>query len=315
MSIVQPKDAASFTTKFPLLPFAIRHEFADHPLFKLTSIVDLVKKLPRDRIEYNSGNVSVSQDPNSVLLVDLDPEEVVHRIETANAWMVLKGIEVDPAYRALLEEALMSVAHAQGHNSLEEAGFEDIQGFLFVSSANSTTPFHADGEDNFFVQIRGEKFFHVYDNRDNSIASDDAIEHVIAKHRNLPYDEKFDNKGKRYQLFGGDGVFVPYTWPHWVKTADEYSISMAITWKTKAVRWQNDLYVANSMLRSLGLPQRAPGKVPALDAVKLALFRTAAAIAAPFRQSEAIRRALRYIVLGKNANYYYRAGVKKGQHA
>jgi len=40
MSIVQPKDAASFTTKFPLLPFAIRHEFVNHPLFKLTSIAD-----------------------------------------------------------------------------------------------------------------------------------------------------------------------------------------------------------------------------------------------------------------------------------
>lgn len=85
MSIVQAKDAVSFTTKFPLLPFAIRHEFANKPLFQLTSIVDLVKKLPRDRIEYNSGKVSVSQDPNSVPLVDLDPEEVVRRIETANA--------------------------------------------------------------------------------------------------------------------------------------------------------------------------------------------------------------------------------------
>ena len=315
MSIVQPKDAASFTKKFPLLPFAIRHEFSGHPLFQLSSIVDLVKKLPRDRIEYNSGKVAIGQDPNSVPLVDMAPEEVVRRIETADAWMVLKGIEVDPAYRALLEEALLSVVRAQGHKTLDEAGFEDIQGFLFVSSANSTTPFHADGEDNFFVQIRGEKFFHVYDNRDHSIASDDAIEHVIAKHRNLPYDAKFDEKGKRYQLFGGDGVFVPYTWPHWVKTADEYSISMAITWKTSAVRRQNDLYVTNSMLRSLGLPQPAPGKVPALDAIKLALFRTAAAIVAPFRQSEAIRRALRYIVLGKNANYYYRAGAKKDQHA
>lgn len=311
MSMVQPTDSVSFTTKFPTLPFQIRHDYADSPLLTLPRIVDLVKKLPRDRIEYNSGKVAVNQDPNSVPLVDMEPEEVVRRIETANAWMVLKGIEVEPAYRELLEDALLSVARARGHRTLNEAGFEDIQGFLFVSSANSTTPFHADGEDNFFVQIHGEKFFTIYDNRDNSIASEEAIEHVIAKHRNLPFDEKFDAKATEYHLFGGDGVFLPYTWPHWVRTANEYSISMAITWKTREVRWRNDLHVANSMLRSLGLPQSAPGKRPALDLAKLAVFRTATAAVAPLRKSEMLRRALRYAVLGKNANYYYRAGAKK----
>jgi hypothetical protein len=86
---------------------------------------------------------------------------------------------------------------------------------------------------------------------------------------------------------------------------------MAITWKTREVRWRNDLHVANPMLRSLGLPQSAPGKRPALDLAKLAVFRTATAAVSPLRKSEMLRRALRYAVLGTNANYYYRAGAKK----
>jgi hypothetical protein len=311
MSIIAPKQEMSFTAQFPLETFGIKHGFGDHPLFKLPAILELVKRLPGDRIEYNSGKAEVNQDPNATPLVDLDPEEIVRKIETAGAWMVLKGIEAAPEYNKLLEEALMSVAKARGFASLDDAGFESIQGFLFVSSPNSTTPFHADAEDNFFVQIHGEKFFHVYDNRDYSIASDEALEGTIAKHRNLAYDPKFDAKAISYHLFPGDGLFLPYQWPHWVKTAGSYSISMAITWKTAEVRRRNELVVANSMLRSFGLPQPAPGQIPALDTIKVAAFRTASAAVAPLRRSEGVRRALRRIVLGKSANYYYRDKKKE----
>ncbi|MDH8045780.1 hypothetical protein QIG18_27645, partial [Klebsiella pneumoniae] len=75
--------------------------------------------------------------------------------QTAGAWMVLKRIEKTPEYRQLLEDALTSVARARGFKSIEDAGFSQIEGFLFVSSPNSTTPFHMDAEDNFFVQIHG----------------------------------------------------------------------------------------------------------------------------------------------------------------
>jgi hypothetical protein len=79
---------------------------------------------------------------------------------------------------------------------------------------------------------------------------------------------------------------------------------MAITWKTEEVRRLNDLHRFNSMLRGLGMPQAAPGKRPALDNVKLGLYRTAAAIVEPLRGSETMRRVIRRIALGKNANYY-----------
>ena len=186
-------------------------------------------------------------------MVELAPDEIIRRIETCDAWMVLKHVESDPAYRALLEEALMTVARAQGHASLEDAGYSDIQGFIFVSSPHSTTPFHADNEDNFFVQIHGDKFFHVFDNTDRSIASEEMLEDVVVKHRNLTYDPLFDVKATHYHLKPGDGIFVPYQWPHYVQTSDTYSISLAMTWKTEEVRRRNDIFVVNSMLRGLGM--------------------------------------------------------------
>ena len=180
-----------------------------------------------------------------------------------------------------------------------------------MSSPNSTTPFHADSDENFFFQIHGEKLFYVYDNEDRSIASEEALEGVVAKHRNIPYDPKFDAKQTAYTLFPGDGIFVPYQWPHYVKTAGSYSISLSVTWKSPDVRRRNDLYVFNSMLRGMGLPQPVPGENPVLDTMKLALFRTAHAAVEPLRKSETMRRLIRTVVLGKDANYYYRDADKK----
>lgn len=295
---------SSLTQDFPLKPFAIRHKLAGHPLLTLSRIAQLAAELPRDLIEYNSGKVAISQDPDAIPSVDLDPVEVVKRIETAGAWMVLKRIENSPPYRQLLEDALLSVARARGFKSLEDAGFEQIEGFLFVSSPNSTTPFHLDSEDNFFVQIHGEKFFTVFDNDDRAIVSDDEIERSMTKHRNLTYDPKFASRGHEFHMHGGDGCYIPYQWPHWVRTANEFSISMAITWKTKEVRRVNDLHFFNSMMRGMGLPQKPPGKSPALDGLKVAVFRAGTTAIRPLRASMAMRRVLRRLALGKKANYY-----------
>jgi hypothetical protein len=303
-AMIEAADRAAFANAFPSLPFAIRHQLAGDPLFSLARIVDLVRELPADSIEYNSGKVSIGQNPNAIPVVDLDPAEVVRRIETCGAWMVLKRVDMHPAYRAVLEQALLAVARGNGHASLKEAGFDDIRGFLFVSSPNATTPFHVDAEDNIFAHIHGEKYFTICDNRDGSVVSDDEIEHSITKHRNVAYSADYESKSTCYSLQPGDGVFVPYLWPHWVRTGSQYSISLAITWKTKEAMRKNDIVVVNSMLRRIGLPQRAPGHNPSLDAIKLALFRAAKAAVEPLRKSVAIRAAVRWLVLGRNANYY-----------
>lgn len=289
---------------FPLKPFAIRHRLAGHPLLTLPRIAQLASQLPRDQIEYNSGKVAISQDPNVIPSVDLDPVEVVKSIETAGAWMVLKRVETSPDYRRLLQDTLLSVARARGFNSLLDAGFEQIEGFLFVSSPHSTTPFHLDSEDNFFVQIHGEKFFTIYDNRDRAILSDEAIERSMTKHRNLKFDDSFAPRGVEFHLFDGDGCYVPYQWPHWVRTAGSHSISLAITWKTREVRRLNDLHFFNSMLRSIGLPQPQPGTQPACDAIKLAFYRIATTAIKPLRSSLAMRRLVRRLIFGRRANYY-----------
>src|SRR3954454_24309521 len=126
----------------------------------------------------------------------------------------------------------------------------------------------------------------------------------MTKHRNLRYEESFAARGTEFHLFAGDGCYVPYQWPHWVRTANGYSISLAITWKTREVRRLNDLHFFNSMLRGIGLPQQQPGVQPVGDAIKLAFYRTVVTAIKPLRASLDMRRVLHRIALGKRANYY-----------
>jgi len=289
---------------FPARPFAIRHRLAGHPLFTLENLVELAAAMPADGIEYNSGKVGIDQKPEATPLVDMEPVEVVRRIREANAWMVLKRVERVPAYGALLREVLDGVARDMGHRDAVSAGFTDIEGFIFVSSPNATTPFHSDPEDNFFVQIHGDKFFHVIDNTDGSVVPHEAFEVTPSMHRNLPYREEFESRATVFKMKAGDGCFVPYLWPHWVRTGDTHSISMAMTWKSPAVRRSNKVLFMNGLLRKWGLPQRPLGQSPALDAVKAAAYTALRAPLEPLRRSEKLRNLIRGALFGRNANYY-----------
>src|SRR5205085_2896676 len=83
----------------------------------------------------------------------------------------------------LAGDALLTVARARGCNSLLDAGFEQLEGRLLVSSPNATPPLQIAQRDSFLVQIDGESSFTVFDNTDRGIVSDDEIERAVTLQR------------------------------------------------------------------------------------------------------------------------------------
>ncbi len=295
-------DIEDFKQNYPTRSFACNHDLAQHPLFELPRLITLAKFMDRDRIEYNSGDLEPGHSYQDTPKIDLSVEETIKQIEDCHAWMVIKNVEQDPEYKDFIKICLDQVSDRlpQGAEALE-----DLQGFIFITSANSTTPFHIDAEENFFVQIRGDKFFHVFENEDRKLASEENMELDPGKFRNLSYQPEFEERATVYDLKAGDGIFVPYMIPHWVHTGDQYSISMAITWKTTSVLRSNKVRFINAMMRRVGLVQAAPGKKPWADGVKIAAYNMAFAVINPLRKSEKSRRFIRQLFFGRNANYYY----------
>jgi hypothetical protein len=100
--------------------------------------------------------------------------------------------------------------------------------------------------------------------------------------------------------------------PHWVKTGDSYSISMAMTWKTREVVRLNKIRLMNGTLRHFGLPQKPPGHNALADSAKVAVHNGVRAVLDPLRKSATLRRVLRGAIYGRRANYYLENVRKTG---
>ncbi len=294
--------------KFLKAPFMLKHGLADHPLFKLPRLVELAKSMPRDRIEYNSGKVAVGVKPEDVPKIDRPADDVIRSIETANAWMVIKMVEHDPDYRALLEQFVEQANLLAGR---KQGDYSDLQGYIFVSSAKATTPFHIDAEENILIQIHGDKFVRTFDNADRTLISEEDMEISPSKHRNQKYEPWYEQRATVHELKPGDALHMPYMIPHWVSTGDSYSISMAMTWKTPEVKRLNKIRLMNGTLRRFGLPQKPPGRSPAMDGMKVFAHDAMRAVIDPLRKSETARRILRGLIYGRKANYYYETKAEK----
>src|SRR5713226_1342615 len=281
---------AALRRDFPLKPFAIRHKLAGHPLLTLPRIAQLAAELPRDLIEYNSGKVAISQDPDAIPHLDLDPVEVVKSIETSGAWTVLKRVENSPQYRRLLEDTLLFGGPRARLQQPARRRLRAGRGFLVRVLAEFDHAVPSRQRRLFLRAHPRRKVLHDLRQPRPRHRPDDEIERSMTRHRYLKYDERFASRGIEFHLFAGDGCFVPYQWPHCMRTADSYSISMAITWKTREVRRRNDLHFFNSMLRGLGLPQQPPGTQPVRDALKLAFYRSVTTAIRPLRASLKMRR-------------------------
>ncbi len=75
-------------------------------MFQLDRLVELSKALPASKVENNTGDLPVTQDPNETPRTGLSIEDTINQIETCNSWMVLKRVENNPEYKALLDACL-----------------------------------------------------------------------------------------------------------------------------------------------------------------------------------------------------------------
>lgn len=264
-------DPHIFAAYFDKKPFHVRHRLGAHPLFALPRLMQLARTLPEAYVEYNAGALPVGARPEETPRNGLSPEETVRRIAENGSWMVLKNVQQDPAYGALLDRCLDEIAARAGGAVPRMIRRE---GFIFLSSPGTVTPFHLDPEHNFLLQIRGSKTVSMWDRDDRFVLPDSELEKFYAAfvHRNLPWRDVFQTTAWVVPLEPGQGLHFPVAVPHWVKNGPEVSISFSITFRSQSSHARELLYRANARLRKLGLSPRPPGESVLLDKTKQAAF-------------------------------------------
>jgi ribosomal protein L16 Arg81 hydroxylase len=268
---------------FDSKPFIVRHSLANHPLFELRRLAELARGISQENVEYNSGDVAVSLNPDATPRTGLSVEETIERIEECGSWMVIKNVERDPEYRELMDRCIDEVEPI-ARKSVSRICRREA--FVFVSSPGSTTPYHVDHEHNFLLQVRGRKTINIFDPRDRSVISEEELEDFYSGgHRNLVFRDDLNAKASRFVLVPGNGLYFPVNAPHWVKNGPRVSISFSVTFRSGTTERRSVVYNFNRGIRRLGVVPAPVGQSVWRDAIKYHGFRA-------LRRSGSVLRAL-----------------------
>jgi hypothetical protein len=255
-----PGSVATLRSSYPEGPVLLDHDLAGHPLLGLDALAALASRIRPVDAEYNRGDVPVGLDPDATPANGLSVDETIRRIEECGSWMVLKFIEQDQTYRALLHDVLAEIEDAVRPAT---GAMLKREGFIFISSPNAVTPFHFDPEHNILLQARGTKTMTIFPADDERLASSREHERFHnGGHRNLPWQEEFAAHGRAFALAPGKAVYVPVKAPHWVQNGPDVSVSLSITWRSEWSYREEYARRMNHLLRRAGLSPRAPRRYP-----------------------------------------------------
>ncbi len=257
---------AILSAAYPETPVLLDHGLTGHPLLALDALAGLAQRIRPVDVEYNRADLPVGIDPADTPANGLSVEQTIREIEQCGSWMVLKFVEQDAAYRALLHESLAPLEEAVRPTT---GAMLKCEAFIFISSPDAVTPFHFDPEHNILLQIRGTKRMTIFSAADEALADGRAHEAFHAGgHRNLAWRDAFAAKGQAFDLAPGRAVYVPVKAPHWVKNGPEVSISLSVTWRSEWSYREEYARAMNGLLRRAGLKPAAPGRYPSQNHAK-----------------------------------------------
>ncbi|HKP11670.1 MAG TPA: transcription factor, partial [Blastocatellia bacterium] len=236
----------------------------------LPRLLELAARLPEDRVAYNAGDVAVAEGIYKGPRTGLSVTETIRRIEDCRSWMVLKRVEADPEYKALLDECLDEV---QRLSEPLAPGMCKREGFIFISSPGSVTPYHLDPEYNFLLQVRGSKTVHIWNPDDRSVVSEEEIEAYWEDQKDIAFRDEYEQRASVFELTQGRGLHFPVTSPHWIRDGEGVSVSFSITFQTPANERRAIVHGINAASRRRGRKPTPAGRNAILDAIKYNAWR------------------------------------------
>ena len=265
-------DPVEFREKFNRKHFAFSHRLAAHPLFDLQRLCRLSETLPASDIYNADGGSRVDGMFNPERLKKWTPREAIEHIEESGSWCVLKRIEQDTEYKALVDDCFAELVHLSG------GGLNDKiirkEGFIFVTSPGKITPYHIDPQWSVLLQIRGQKSYtmHEADDREN-LPEDEIAGLSLGDPNAAKYRPEYASRGVEYDMHPGDATQQPVHAPHSAAVGDQVSISFSIAVITKNVDIHRHAIMVNHVLRKAGFSPTPLGKSAGADRWKFLLGR------------------------------------------
>jgi hypothetical protein len=262
-------ERSRFLEDFNRRDFPVTHNLAGSPLFTLPRLIEVAAataaKRPND-VYYDAGDIDVAQRWAESPKLNEPVDVTMRRIAKSNAWIVLRQVDLDPAYSGILQSCLQEMLRLSGAQLRERMKRTEI--IVFVTSPRRITTYHIDRECSFLLQVRGEKDINIFDRDDRDVLPEQELERFWTVDTNAAlYKPDLQQRAHIYRLKPGNGVHIPINAPHWLRNGDDVSISVNFNF------WEHDreranLYRANYYLRQLRFAPVAPFVSPGRDFLK-----------------------------------------------
>jgi hypothetical protein len=253
-------------------PFLIRHSLANHPLFTVGALATAADEAAKrkDDVYWDAGDLSLTDKWGSTSKPQMTISEVIDRIETAGAWLVMKHLEIDPRYKVVLDEFdafFREIAGSDGSKLLSNPEM-----LAFVTSPNRKTPYHFDSEVNVLVQIHGTKDVWVCPPHDRTVTTEDELERYYAVDITAgTFKPAAEKTAQKFTLQPGDALHIPTHGAHWVQNHNDVSVGLSLNLEFPRSKYA-DIYRANYYLRRAGFHPQPFGSSAIADRCKAATF-------------------------------------------
>ena len=285
---------SEFLHDFNHRAFPFAHNLAGHPLFSIPRLVELSKTLwtsGEGRVIFQTGDTRVDRRWDDAPRGSVSVMDAIRRIDESGSWVLLKGVQKDPAYRNLLDQAIAELEELTEVDLRREITWMDA--YVFIASPHCVTPYHMDHESNFLLQIQGDKEDNLFDGGDPLVLSDEEIEHYyVGNLSGAKYRETVQTRANVFRLVPGTGVHHPVRWPHWVRNGARSSVSLSILFFLREYDRQARAYQFNHFLRRLHVKPKPPGRSPVRDRVKTLVLESFARGQTPTSKDEVLRSGL-----------------------
>jgi len=258
------------------LSFITRHNLASHPLMSLDSLSAMIRRLPPTQVFFSSAQVNLNADFDRAWIENRSQfslQDALTDLAHTDAYIMVRAPETDPEYQPLFQQILACV-----EDGVREVD-PDVRGamlYLFISSPNSTTPFHVDRYSTLLMQFTGSKTLYLWPHNDRTTVPEDAMEKLFAERskRGPQLATEREAFGIAHTIHPGETLHIPFTSPHWVKNGPEVSISMSIIYRTRRSDQMMHAYELDHALRKrFGWTPHQVGTSPLRDQCKDLLLR------------------------------------------
>lgn len=288
-------EANEFAERFNRASFSVSHNLGGHPLFEISRLVELAGLLwskGEGKVTFQAGDITPNLRWDEAPRKRISVVEALRNIENSGSWVLLKGVQEDPGYRAILDSCFSEIVKTADPELRKAVSWMDA--YIFIASPHSVTPYHIDHECNFLLQVRGEKDISILDQDDRSVLTDEEIErYYVGDLSAARYNDETQKRGRVYHLSPGVGVHLPVRAPHWVKNGPSPSVSMSIHFFLRSEDMKARVYQMNHYLRQLNISPTPPGRSALRDGLKQRTVGILAGRHNSSNKSEVLRRGVK----------------------